>query len=95
MCVLQSYADLLTENGEYEQAETVIREALGILPDEMTLYPASLVRAGHIFLHNGKLLEALGAATLSPELSEQHFGPESESAAKARALKESVLEAMG
>ena len=91
VCALQHYTDLLTESGDYEQAETVIREALGLLPEEITLYPTTLTMAGKIFLHNGKLLEALGAATLSVNLREKHYGPDSETAKKAQELRASIL----
>ncbi len=94
VCALQNYTDLLTESGDYEHAESVIREALGMLPEEIALYPTTLSRAGRIFLHNGKLLEALGAATLEVNLREKHFGPDSDSAKKARELRGSILKAL-
>ena len=50
--------------------------------------------AGRIFLHNGKLLEALGAATLEVSLREKHFGPDSDSAKAARELRASILKAL-
>ena len=88
VCALQNYTDLLTESGDYEHAEPVIREALGMLPEEIALYPTTLHMAGRIFLHNGKLLEALGAATLEVNLREKHFGPDSDTTRKAPELFE-------
>ena len=94
VCALQHYTDLLTESGDYEQAETVIREALGMLPEEITLYPTTLTMAGNIFLHNGKLLEALGAATLAVNMREKHYGTDSESTKKSQELRATILKAL-
>ncbi len=90
-CALQHYADLLAESGDFEQAETVIREALTAPSGEISLQTGSLISAAKIYLRNGKTIEALGAASLALTLYEKHYGPENENTKKARDLRAEIL----